>query len=106
QLADRNLRDHNIRLLFVADVIPTELQRIVEFLNDQMDQTEVLAIEIKQFVSERGLKSLVPRVIGQTTAAQQKRATGARPERQWDETEVLKKIEDKRGVGVANVAKR
>ena len=50
QMADRNLRDHKIRLLFVADVIPTELQRIVEFLNDQMDQTEVLAIEIKQFV--------------------------------------------------------
>src|SRR5216683_3620142 len=37
QLADRNLQDRKIRLLFVADVIPTELQRIVEFLNDQMD---------------------------------------------------------------------
>lgn len=76
QMADRNLRDHKIRLLFVADVIPTELQRIVEFLNDQMDQTEVLAIEIKQFVGIQGLRSLVPRVIGQTAKAQDKKPGG------------------------------
>ncbi len=56
--ADRNLKARKLRLLFVADVIPPELQRIVEFLNDQMDQTEVLAIEIKQFVSEGGLAVL------------------------------------------------
>src|ERR1700674_4460388 len=41
QLAEKNLQDRNIRLLFVADEIPTELQRIVEFLNAQMDRTEV-----------------------------------------------------------------
>jgi len=35
-----------------------------------MAQTEVLAIEIKQFVGQQGLRSLVPRVIGQTTKAQ------------------------------------
>src|SRR2546426_5072547 len=32
QLANKNLQERNIRLLFVADEIPTELQRIVEFL--------------------------------------------------------------------------
>lgn len=68
--ANRNLQDRKLRLLFVADVIPTELQRIVEFLNEQMNHTEVLAIEIKQFVGQQGLRSLVPRVIGQTTTAQ------------------------------------
>src|SRR5688572_12709112 len=78
--ANRNLQERKLRLLFIADVIPTELQRIVEFLNEQMDHTEVLAIEIKQFVGQQGLRSLVPRVIGQTTKAQtvkggQRRAT-------------------------------
>jgi hypothetical protein len=76
--ANRNLQDRKLRLLFVADVIPQELQRIVEFLNDQMDQTEVLAIEVKQFVSQQGLKSLVPRVLGQTAKAQQRKPGAAR----------------------------
>jgi hypothetical protein len=73
QIANKNLQDRNIRLLFVADEIPTELQRIVEFLNEQMDKTEVLAIEIKQFVG-RGQTGLVPRVIGRTAEAQVKKS--------------------------------
>jgi hypothetical protein len=75
--ADRNIKDGKIRLLFVADEIPQELQRIVEFLNSQMDRTEVLAIEVKQFVGQRA-KGLVPRVIGQTAEAQQRKSPGAR----------------------------
>jgi hypothetical protein len=78
QMANKNLERRNIRLLFVADVIPKELQRIVEFLNEQMKETEVLAIEIKQFVSEQGLRSLVPRVIGQTAKAGDTKAGGSR----------------------------
>lgn len=105
QMASRNLQDHKLRLLFVADVIPTELQRIVEFLNDQMDQTEVLAIEIKQFVGHQGFRSLVPRVIGQTAEAQEKKSSGPRAEREWDEASVLQEIEEKRGVDEANVAR-
>lgn len=76
--ADRNLQQRKMRLLFVADVIPEELRRIVEFLNDQMDQTEVLAIEIKQFVAQQGLKSLVPRVVGQTTKGRDKKPSAFR----------------------------
>jgi hypothetical protein len=100
--ANRNLHDHKLRLLFVADVIPTELQRVVEFLNEQMDRTEVLAIEIKQFVGQ-GRRGLVPRVIGQTTEAQEKKS-GPRAEREWDEASFLQTIEQKRGIDEANVA--
>ena len=67
-----NLQAGRIRLVFVADEIPRELRRIVEFLNEQMDPAEVLAVEIKQFAGE-GVKTLVPRVIGQTAEAQQKK---------------------------------
>lgn len=81
-----NLQAGKVRLVFVADVIPPELQRIVEFLNGQMDPAEVLAVEIKQFVGER-LRMLAPRVIGQTAAAEKKQRAGAqaRSTRTWDE---------------------
>lgn len=81
--AKTNLQAGKVRLVFVADVIPTELRRIVEFLNEQMDPAEVIAIEVRQFVGE-GMKSLVPRVIGQTAEAQKRKGT-ARSTRQWDE---------------------
>jgi hypothetical protein len=71
QKANVNLLAGRVRMLFIADVIPTKLQRIVEFLNEQMDPAEVLAVEIKQFVGQ-GLRGLVPRVIGQTAEAQDK----------------------------------
>jgi len=74
-----NLQAGKVRLIFVADEIPAELRRVVEFLNTQMDPAEVLAVEIKQYVGGN-LKTLVPRVIGQTVEAQQKKSgTGKKP---------------------------
>lgn len=67
---ESNLRDKRIRLLFVADTIPTELRRIIEFLNEVMTPTEALAVEIHQFTGE-GVRVLVPRVTGQTEARRQ-----------------------------------
>jgi hypothetical protein len=40
-----NLDAERFRLIFVSDVIGSELRRIIEFLNGQMTRTEVLAIE-------------------------------------------------------------
>ena len=61
-----NLRTGRVRMLFVANEIPPELRRVVEFLNEQMDPAEVLAVEIKQY-SGKGTKSLIPRVFGHTS---------------------------------------
>lgn len=66
---ETNLRAARLRLLFVADGIPDELTRVVEFLNEQMPGIEVLAVEIKQFRGETGNSTLVPRVIGRTAEA-------------------------------------
>ena len=60
-----NLAAKRLRLLFVADAIPDELAHVVEFLNEQMPNIEVLAVEIKQFRSFT-MQTLVPRVIGRT----------------------------------------
>ena len=58
-----NLKDSRVRMLFVADKIPPELRRIVEFLNKQTDPAKVLAVEIKQY-SGNNMKTLIPRVFG------------------------------------------
>ena len=63
-----NLAAARLRLLFVADDIPDQLERVVEFLNAQMAGIEVLAVEIKQFKGD-SKQTLVPRVIGRTAAS-------------------------------------
>jgi hypothetical protein len=60
-----NLDAERFRLVFVSDVIPRELRRIIEFLNGQMARTQVLGIEVKQYVDHKGRhQTVVPRVIG------------------------------------------
>lgn len=84
-LVRTNLTAGRIRLLFVADRIPPELRRVVEFLNRQMQPAEVLAVELRQFEGQ-GLKTLVPLVLGQTQEAAERKG-GNRPalsRRAWD----------------------
>ena len=60
-----SLAANRLRLLFVADEIPTELERVVKFLNEQTrDNLEVIAVEVKQYLGQFG-QALVSRVIGQ-----------------------------------------
>ncbi len=91
-------------MLFVADEIPAELRRVVEFLNEQMDSAEVLAVEIKQYVGE-GLKTLVPRVIGKTAVAERTKGT-ASAKKQWDESSFFQELERKRGTEDVRVARQ
>lgn len=77
QQVEANLLAGRVRMLFVADRIPKELQRIVEFLNEQMHPAEVLALELQHYRGE-GVRTLVPRLIGATTAAQQKKGLDPR----------------------------
>ena len=52
-------------MLVKVSILSPPVRRVVESLNSQMDPAEVLAVEVKQFVGEN-LKTLVPRVVGQT----------------------------------------
>lgn len=72
-----NLTATRLRLLFVADEIPDELERIVMFLNAQMHNVEVLAVEIKQFKGQHS-QTLVPRVIGRIADSSQRSSSRAR----------------------------
>lgn len=102
QQVKTNLQAKRIRLLFVADVIPLELRRIVEFLNEQMDPVEVLAIELRQFAG-KDLKTIVPTVYGQTQEIVGKRRSAGQ---RWDETSLFTKLERTVGKEAFNVAKR
>ena len=64
-----NLAAKRIRLLFVADEIPERLERVVLFLNEQMPDIQVLAVEIKRYSGESSHQMLVPRVIGRVAEA-------------------------------------
>jgi len=63
-----NLAARRLRLLFVADAIPDPLARVAAFLNAQMSDIEVLAVEIKRFRGE-SVETVVPRVIGRTAGS-------------------------------------
>ncbi len=107
QRVKTNLQAGRVRLVFVADVIPSELQRVVEFLNQQMDPAQVLAVEIRQYVGQ-GLKTLVPRVIGLTSEAEQKKSAGgssSATEMQWDESRFFQDLTKRSGADVADVAR-
>ena len=97
-----NLQAGKIRLLFVADKIPKELQRIIEFLNEQMSPAEVLGVEIKQY-SNSDMKTLVPRVVGRTSAAQVKKGKSSE---QWTEETFFAELEQKCGLAQKEVVRK
>jgi hypothetical protein len=100
---DINLRAGRIRMVFVADLVPPELRRIVEFLNGQMSPAEVLAIEIRQFTGSN-VTTLVPTVIGQTAQAAAQRDRSARPTRQWDRSTFFDVLRAHKGDQVCRIA--
>ena len=106
QRAGDNLHAGKVRMVFVSDDIPRELRRVVEFLNGQMNPAEVIAIEVKQYLSSDGMRTLVPRVIGQTAgveARKGRRSSGDR--RQWDEQSFFADLAVRRGDEEAQVAR-
>jgi hypothetical protein len=81
--AQANLRSGKVRLLFVADELPRELRRVIEFLNEQMPAVEVLGVEVCQYVGAN-LKALVPRLVGMTETARQDKGTVSLPKTDLD----------------------
>lgn len=74
QQVDANFSAGRIKMFFVADTIPRELARIVEFLNEQM-KADVRAVELSWFESEGGVTALTHRIIGETERAQAEKAS-------------------------------
>jgi hypothetical protein len=65
---ENNLREGQVRLIFFMEQAPVELKSIVDFLNSQMERSEVLIVEAKQYQKE-DTKVIVPRLFGYTEEA-------------------------------------
>ena len=72
-------------------------------LNTQMDPAEVIAVELRQFVGE-GVKTLVPRVLGQTATAIQKKTPGVNERRQWNEASFFADAKEIQGLTESQIA--
>ena len=92
-------------MVFVADRIPAELARIVEFLNEQMRPAEVLAIEIEHFVGASGERILLPRLLGATERARSAKAISP-PRHDLPEEEWFAELEAKFGSSSRQAAER
>lgn len=105
EAVDQNLQTGRIRLVFVADHIPEELERVVAFLNAQMSPAEVLALAIRQYTGA-GLQTLVPTVSGNPVAQPRNTAaTAARQSKPWDETAFLTEVAEASGAVAVQVAR-
>lgn len=102
---ESNLRSGRIRMLFVADRIPKELARIVEFMNEQMRPAEVLAIEFEHFRAANGMRTLVPRLVGATARAQSAKSVET-PAEPVTEEEWLASLAESRGEDAFKGAQR
>ena len=68
----------HIRLVFVADRLAPTLVRIVEFLNERLDQTEVLGIEVLRHAGADGRQVYEAGVRGRTSAVPRSKSTSRR----------------------------
>ena len=100
-----NLRERRVRLVFVADHIPTELRRLVEFLNEEMWRVEVFAVEVRQYGARGTEQVIVPTVLGMTESAREtkQRSASLRRERPWTRAEFFEALASNAPVAVEPV---
>jgi len=95
-----NLRDGKLRVIFFLDESPIELRSVVDFLSKQMDPTEVLLVEARQYKLNETL-IVVPRLFGYTEEARKEiRSASAKEQsgrRQWDEATFFEDAQTKLG---------
>jgi len=82
-----NLRQGQLRIVFFLDEAPMELRSVVDFLNRQMERSEVLLVEARQF-GDGSSRIVVPSLFGYTEQARMvKRSvtvTTPSERRRWD----------------------
>lgn len=100
-----NLDAGRLRLIFLADEIPSELRAIVEFLNAQMSPAIVQAIEVSQYTGPDGQgQTLLAKLIGETEAT--KRTKSVRSTRAWDKDSWIAALAEKRPAAEVRAAER
>jgi hypothetical protein len=86
QRVEDNLREGQIRMVFFLEEAPWQLRSIVEFLNRQMERSEVLIVEARQY-EDAGSRIVVPSLFGYTEEARRVKRTvtvSSQARRKWD----------------------
>lgn len=82
-----NLREGQIRIIFFLEKAPMELRSLVDFLNKQMERSEILLVEAKQY-TDGANTIIIPTLFGYTEEARQVKrlvtVTKASQGRKWD----------------------
>jgi hypothetical protein len=73
---EANLRGGRIRLIIAADDLYPEVRRMIEYLNREMQNVEVLGLELRCYGESESSLVLVPRLVGQTQEAIDRRIAG------------------------------
>ena len=102
----KNLRANRLKLVFVADELPSELVRIIEFMNEVMPDIDVLGIVVKQYIGEGG-RAYVPQVVGYSaTKAAQKLDAISGPALEWDAERYRRKLKTSGIDGLVDLSDR
>ena len=103
-----NLREGQLRIVFFLDEAPTELKVLVDFLNRQMERSEVLLVEAAHY-RDHDLTLIVPRLFGYTEEARRVKrrvtVTSGR-DRQWDADAFLAGAADQLDAGAIEQLQR
>jgi len=97
ELIENNLREGQIRMLFFMEEAPMELKSIVDFLNKQMERSEMLIVEAKQYIKD-GLKIVVPSLFGYTEQARMIKKTvtvKTTARKKWNEQSYFEKLSER-----------
>jgi len=70
---ESNLEHGRVRLLFVADTVPSELETSVEWLNEHLSDAEAFTVEIGHYVGSDGIRCLVPTLRGMSARERKRR---------------------------------
>lgn len=87
-----NIDTANMRLIIAADSIPSELRRMIEFLNNT-SKFEILGLEVALYSDEKEPenKYLIPTLLGASEQTRERKKTSRS---QWSESRFFEAVED------------
>lgn len=95
-----NLREGQLRIVFFLEESPMELRSVVDFLNRQMERSEVLLVEARQYEFNKQ-RVVAPMLFGYTEQARQvKRSvtvTTSASRKKWDRSSFMAEARSKLG---------
>jgi hypothetical protein len=92
----QNLKQERLRLVFLSDKFSPETHRIIEFLNRQVQATEVFTVEVPLDLGG-GIRTLVPRVLNPSVLQADRRAAAAGRGELWTAERFYQDLAERNG---------